>query len=85
MSNSQVDKRSEVDKTLHSVAGDAVEMLVRWSDSSIDRPRVKDEHGVYGDQITPYKIGLFQQELVKVIASVYFGTNDRLNALEKSE
>ncbi len=64
-----VDNRSEIDKALFWVAADACKLLREWSDTD----------GV----ISPYRIGLFQQELIKTLAEVHFGTNAKLNELEK--
>jgi hypothetical protein len=77
MDSQQETPRSEIDKALLASAVDACDMLRKWSDSAVAT-------GVDDTQITPTKIGQFQEELTQRFAEVYFGTHPRLAEIEAS-
>ena len=67
--------QSPINKALQLMAVDACDMLRRWSDSA----------AIEDTQLTPNKIGLFQDQLMQRFAEVYFGTHPRLANLEKKD
>lgn len=75
MTTSRQIPQSQINEALTMAAVDACEMLRRWSDS-------KKRDGVDDSQITPFKIGEFQEELTKQFAAIYFGTHPRLEGIE---
>jgi len=72
MDTQQQKTQSAINDAFTMAAVDACAMLRKWSDSKDDT------------QITPFKIGEFQQELTQHFAAIYFGTHSRLEAIETS-
>lgn len=72
---SQENPQSPINQALRAAAVDACDMLRKWSDSLAST-------GIDDSAITPYKIGLFQDQLTQRFAEVYFGTHPRLAEIE---
>lgn len=69
--------QSNINRAIREIAVDACDMLRQWSDSKVAT-------GVDDTQITPFKIGQFQDQLTQKIAEVYFGTHPLLSEIESS-
>lgn len=75
---SQENQQSPINQALRAAAVDACDMLRKWSDSLVST-------GIDDSAITPYKIGLFQDQLTQRFAEVYFGTHPALVLIDTKD